>query len=454
MSDSQLLDYLNEQSILILGFGREGQSSLRFLLKHRDRVGLKRLAIADMQAIDLQRFDAELADYPLEIECFSGADYLDRVAEFSLVLKSPGISLKEYTADTIQPGVLAAWPETTVSGQIDLFLRFAPTRDVIGITGTKGKSTTSTLIAQIVEQSGRTVCLAGNIGVPILDRLDSIGSEDVVVLELSSHQLQFVQASPRLAAITNFYPEHLDHYIDYTEYTESKLNILRYQDEDSLFVLNRDDEALSGRATPLVRGRSVDVHMEDGLAYRGLNPHLMGDHHALDVAIAVALCTELGLSHEQICEGIRRFTGIPHRCEYIGTYQGIDFYNDSIATIPEAAIFAIQTLRNVDTLLVGGMDRGIDYSAFIDFLADSDLSTVVCLPQTGHAIFEALELRRPGLAVLVEELSDAVDLAFERTRPGLSCLLSPAASSYHHWQNFEARGNEFRELVTTHKLSV
>lgn len=454
MSKQGIFEYLEGQSVLILGFGREGKSSLEFILKHQNDFQLERLAIADQQAINLDAYTVALEQYPLQLETFTADAYLDRMGEFSLVLKSPGISLRAYTADPIAPGVLQAWPETTISGQIDLFLRFPPSPHVIGITGTKGKSTTSTLITQILKHNGRKTFLAGNIGVPILEQWSDYGSDDVIVVELSSHQLQFVQASPRLAAITNFYPEHLDHYIDYEEYTESKLNILRYQHADSFFVLNRDDQALYERSRALLQGHSVEIAMEDGLVYRGLNPDLMGEHHAVDVAIAVALCTELGLTDEEIREGIKQFTGMPHRCEYIGKHQGIDFYNDSIATIPKATIFAIETIQNVSTLLVGGMDRGIAYDSLIDYLVASELEHVLCMPETGYAIYQAIEARRPGLATMVSDLSEAVDLAFAWTPEGRACLLSPAASSYHLWENFEARGDEFRERVENHKLSV
>lgn len=448
MQRDPLLQYLDGKSILILGFGREGKSSLAFLLKHWQELQISKLAIADMKPVDLAILDVDQtllkAISPL---LYIGEDYLSELGAYDLVLKSPGISLQTYTADTLKPGVLAMWPDTEISGQIDLFLRFGKMKNVIGITGTKGKSTTSTLLAQILRSSGRSTYLAGNIGVPILDSWDEYQEDDYVVVELSSHQLQFVQASPRLAAITNFYPEHLDHYISYDEYLESKLNIIRFQTKNDFFVLNEDDAELCRRSRDLIRGDFIAISMADGLAYRGLNPHLMGDHHAVDVALAAALCRRLGLSEEEIRSGIAGFTGIPHRCEYIGEYRNIRFYNDSIATIPQATLFAIETLRDVDTLIVGGMDRGLDYSNFLEQLVRMGIPHILCLPETGWQLFDTLEDLVPGRAQKVSELSDAVKLAFELTEEGKSCLLSPAASSYHHWKSFEERGDEFKALV-------
>lgn len=450
MGTDPLLAYLRSKSLLILGFGREGKSSLRFLMKHWAELGLTRLGIADRSDVDLIAYETEFLASGIKPEIHSGDSYLDAIGDYDLVLKSPGISLKAYTDKWLRPGYLACWPNTEISGQIDLFLRFAPMPATIGITGTKGKSTTSSLLACILEHSGRSTYLAGNIGVPILDNWDRYREDDHVVVELSSHQLQFVQASPHYAAITNFYPEHLDHYNSYDEYLASKLNILRYQTSTDCFVLNTDDQDLCHRAEGLIRGRTVRVGMVDGLPYRGLNPHLMGDHHALDVALAVSICRELGLDLPAIRAGIEAFPGIPHRCEYVGTYSGIRFYNDSIATIPQATLFAIDTLKDVDVLIVGGMDRGLDYTDFVMRLTDLDLLHVVCLPETGTAIYEALNQEAPGLAIQVDRLTEAVLLGYRLTRPGRSCLLSPAASSYHRWKSFEERGDEFKSLVRSY----
>ncbi len=448
MQQDPLLCYLDGKSILILGFGREGKSSLSFILKHREKLHIPGLAIADRNEINLDNFLIEPSVIDdLSLKTYSGDDYLDAILSYDLVLKSPGISLKAYTTDTIKAGVLAAWPNSEISGQIDLFLRFTKIKNVIGITGTKGKSTTSSLTAHILENSGRNTYLAGNIGIPILDRWDEYSESDYMVVELSSHQLQFVQASPRLAAITNFYPEHLDHYVSYDEYLNSKLNIIRYQDEDGFFVLNEEDQELCKRSRDLIRGHVQRISMKDGLTYRGLNPHLMGDHHAVDVALAAALCERLALSDEEIRAGISSFQGMPHRCEYLGEFDGIKFYNDSIATIPQATLFAIETLHDVDTLIVGGMDRGLDYSHFIEELAGKNIPHILCLPETGTMLYEALEKKVPGRAVKLTELSEAVKMAFQLTEKGKSCLLSPAASSYHHWRSFEERGDEFRTLV-------
>ncbi|NJP41472.1 UDP-N-acetylmuramoyl-L-alanine--D-glutamate ligase [Oscillospiraceae bacterium HV4-5-C5C] len=436
---ARLLAYLSHKRILILGMGREGQASLRFLLRHYEALGQPELGVADARPVTLPALDRQVC-----LRLHTGADYLEAVPQYDLVLKSPGISFKAYTDTWLAPGILKVFPHTEISGQIDLFLRFPPTSRLVGVTGTKGKTTTSTIIADICRGSGWKTWLMGNIGVPVLDAYEQIAAGDIAVLELSCHQLQFVQASPPLALITNLYEEHLDHYRSYDEYCDSKLNIARWQQPEQCFILNDDDPDLKRRCEGLLRGRVKRISEADGEALRKLNPHLNGRHHAYDLAFAATVCQELGISADNIQAGVRSFPGIPHRCEYLGDFSGIHFYNDSIATIPRATEYAIETLGNVATLIVGGMDRGLDYKEFIQYLRQSQVSHFICLPDTGRQVLEAIGPRR---AVAAQNMAEAVRLAYQLTPPGSSCLLSPAASSYNSYKNFEARGDDFRRQI-------
>lgn len=517
MARPRVVDYLRGKSVLILGFGREGRTSYDWLRLHAPELALSRLGIADRGEISLPGVQiAQRSDQPVPpaahtaspaippaatalppVELFTGDDYLSAISHFDLVLKSPGISFRDFTDHWLAPGVLAAFPHTEITGQVDLFLRFGPTRRVVGVTGTKGKSTTTSLTAQIFLNAGRRVHLLGNIGIPVFGAMDQVMPGDVVTLELSSHQLQFTQASPQVAIITNLYEEHLDHYRAYDEYVESKLNIIRNQGPADVFILNTDHPEVVERALPLVKGRVFavaqradgrdpsalaaegDAHLAamgrqparwffyDGarttmlsncgagrsrslveLCPNDQNRALRGIHNACDTAFASAAALALGLDPQDIAPGVAAFPGIPHRLEYIGTYKGIEFYNDSIATIPQSATLAIQTLEKVKTLVAGGMDRGIDYTVFADFLAGCGIQTLICLPDTGKQLASLLKTRAPGLhIVLCEEMEDAVREAFASTPEGTICLLSPAASSYNRYKNFEERGNDFRHWV-------
>ncbi|MDI9469760.1 MAG: UDP-N-acetylmuramoyl-L-alanine--D-glutamate ligase [Bacillota bacterium] len=438
-----LVHAIGHRHLLLLGFGREGRSTLRFIARYRSQLQPQSVTVADRSPLD----PAAVAALDPEARLVSGTDYLDAIHAADYVFKSPGISLRDYTDQWLGEGRLGTWPRAVIGGQIDLLLRFHPCRLLIGITGTKGKTTTATLTAAMLHEAGITAPLIGNIGVPVLDSWETLGPEVVPVVELSSHQLQFAWGSPQLAAITNFYPEHLDHYRSYDEYRDAKLNILRFQNTEGLFARNGADRDLVCRSTLLVRGRVRDLTAADGAPYLGLHDALKGPHHALDMALAACLATAAGADDAAIRRAIRGFETIPHRCEPLGIWSGIHFYNDSIATIPAATELAIQTLGNVDTLIVGGMDRGLDLTDFVDRLLASDIANIICLPDTGRAIHAKLDTQSPGRSILVETLEEAVAVAFSRTAAGRACLLSPAASSYHRWRSFEERGDEFRELV-------
>ena len=451
--DPALIEALHGRRLLLLGFGREGRSSLAFIARHYEALGRPPLAIADQRPVERAGLDALVAGTAVEPDAIAlteGEGYLEAIADADYVFKSPGISLRDYTDAWAGPGRLARWPGAEIGGQIDLLLRFARPAALIGITGTKGKTTTSALVASICRAAGRDVHLIGNIGVPVLDHWEQIGPQSIAVVELSSHQLQFTTASPPSATITNFYEEHLDHYRGYDEYIEAKLNILRYQGPGDLFVLNGDDAELVRRARPLLRGRVIESGAAQGARYLGLNPALIGPHHAVDMALAAALAQSAGCTEEDVRRGIASFEGLRHRCELLGEYRGIRFYNDSIATIPAATRFAVESLAEVSSLIVGGMDRGLDFGDFIAWLAHSGVEHLICLPDTGRQIYAHFQEReRSGApaAHWAEDIEAAVALAYRLTTPGRICLLSPAASSYHRWRSFEERGDAFRDAV-------
>ena len=214
----QLIEYFRERSVLILGFGREGRSTYNFIRKHLPE---KQIGIADMKQI-------ELDDPNVTLHC--GGDYLDAIEKYETVIKTPGISFRDVMVPT----------ETEVTCQTDLFMRFSDCV-CVGITGTKGKTTTSTLIYEIVKQSGKDVFLMGNMGLPVLDSIETI-NKGIAVIEMSSHQLEYTTASPHVAVMTNIYPEHLDHYNGFSGYVAAKLNIIRHQVGCDYFICNAEQD--------------------------------------------------------------------------------------------------------------------------------------------------------------------------------------------------------------------
>ena len=431
---SQIIEYIKDKKVLVLGFGREGKSTYSYIRKHLPE---KELSVADMNKPDINDDGVQL---------IYGENYLDCLGDFDIVFKSPGIAFLE---DDM-------YPETTeITCQTDMFLRFCkPT--VVGITGSKGKTTTSTLIYEILRAGGVNACLIGNIGVPVFEKADEV-DDLVAVVEMSSHQLEFTTASPHVAVLVNIYEEHLDHYkTGFEGYVNAKLNIARYQKAGDTFIYNPEQE-LTGVvdwARVIVNGNGNPVTFTDAANDELVNElwnsteHLQGEHNRQDIAYALAAARVFGVSDDAARQAIKGFGGIEHRMEYVGEINGVKYYNDSIATIPTAVMGAVKALGNVDTLLFGGLDRGIDYDAFIDFLRDCNITNLVGLPETGHSIIKRLKEMGCGKnMVCAEDMADAVNMCDKYTAKGKACLFSPAAASYNFYKNFEEKGRHFKALV-------
>lgn len=427
----QLIDFFRDKTVLILGFGREGKATLNFLRKHYPD---RKFYIADKNAVTLD-------DKNVQLIC--GENYLDCINDFDIVMQSPGISLRDVQ---IKDG-------TTVTGEMDLFLRFVPCKK-IGITGTKGKSTTTTLTYRMLQASGVPSMIMGNIGTPVFECIDEVIGK-VAVIEMSCHQLEFAKASPDIAIFTNAYPEHLDHYNGFEGYIGAKLNIVRYQDENGLFISSADqpleeivgglDFVKSARKKISCKAYETDEFFK---SLTTLSEFLPGENQWQDIFFAATAAREFGVSNEAIEEAVRGFGGIPHRLEKFNVRNGISFYDDAIATIPHAVLSNVKSLGNVGTLIIGGMDRGLDYSEFIDGLMAAPIDNLICMPETGYTIADSLIQKGCTLNVVkCETLEQAVAKSFELTQSGKACLLSPAAASYNRYKNFEEKGNAFKRLV-------
>ena len=427
----KLIEYFKEPSVLILGFGKEGQSTYSFIRRFYPD---KKIAIADKRELKIDDKNVVL---------YTGEKYLDCINDFDIVMQSPGISLREVKVSN----------STEITGQMDLFLRFAKCVK-IGITGTKGKTTTTTLIYNIVKASGRKCALIGNIGVPVFESLDDTDGLTAVI-EMSCHQLEFAKASPHVSVFTNIYPEHLDHYNGFEGYVGAKFNIVKSQSENDYFIFNDDQDEMKKLIDfSKVKSELLPVSIYDGenddflKSLTALNENLKGHHTHQDIFFAAKAAKCIGIEDNAIIEGIKAFSPIAHRMENVGTWKEITFYNDSIATIPHAVMCAVNALEKVDTLIFGGLDRGIDYSSFITELNTCNVSNLIGLPETGEKIIN--ELKKIGCTknmLTVETMDEAVENAYKYTKKGKICLFSPAASSYNKYKNFEEKGNHFKSLA-------
>lgn len=409
---NEIAKMLNGKSILILGFGREGKSTYEFIKKY---VKYTSLGIADKNEIKVPE------------KVYFGENYLDAVLEYDVVIKSPGIPFFGIENE-----------KAIITSQTDLILK-ANRENVIGVTGTKGKSTTTTLIFNILNQAGKDVRLIGNIGVPPLSCLDDINDDTILVCEMSSHQLENLTVSPHIAVILNIFEEHLDHYNSYEDYQLAKVNVFRYQNSNDAVVYNMENKLVKDYVEKYAKGEKI------GFPYEyDVETALLGEHNKKNIMAARLVAKQFRVDEEDIKHTVKNFSGLAHRLEFVGEFNGVKYYNDSISTIPEATINAIKSIENVNTVIIGGMDRGIHYDEFATYLENSGVENIILAYDTGKRIYEKMN---NGKAILVKDLEEAVEVAKKVTKKGMACLLSPAAASYGFFKNFEERGERFKELI-------
>ena len=409
-----ILNRLRGKRILILGFGREVRSTYTFLKKYLpDAV----LAVADKN--------------PLEGVTHAGEDYLQAVYDYDIVVKTPGISLKDFDAKGVE-----------ITSQTDLFLSQFHNQ-TIGISGTKGKSTTTSLIYHLLKESGRDAILTGNIGIPCFDIMEQIHEDSIVVYELSAHQLEYVHNSPRVGVLLNVFEEHLDHFGTFERYKHAKFNLLRYMGADDYAVVH---DSLLMDTLELGVNNVTFSRMDFEIDEEALP--ILGPHNLMNAKAALCACAAYGIDVQELIPHLYTFKPLEHRLESVGTFGGVTFVNDSISTIPQAAIAACQTLGRVDFLLLGGFDRDIDYTPLADYIVEHPVPHLLFTGKAGKRMMQLLKDR--GVAshlVVYHNMEEAFDYLKGHSQPGDICLLSPAASSYDQYKNFEERGRKFKRLA-------
>lgn len=456
MKKEQIIDILKDKKIVILGFGREGISSYNFIRKHFPN---QQLTVADGNA------NLKVDDYQNDkfLSFVLGEEYDRHLNDFDLILKTPGVNLNRLDYFIV--------PQK-ISSQTDLFCQ-AYKQQIIGVTGTKGKSTTASLIYHILKETVGNTLLAGNIGVPFFDIVDQIDDQTIVVAELSAHQLEYVSASPHVAVMLNLFQEHLDHFNSFSNYQLAKFNVTAYQDERDILIYNIDNQYVTdllkshqyqrmffpfSRLSVLADGAySHDTEVVLASNRKITNQydladynHLPGVHNYYNIMAAILACKTHSIDDSAILEALKTFKGLEHRIEFVGKFKDIIFYNDSISTIPEATIAAVKSLRKVETLIVGGFDRGIDYQPLIDFLSENPVRNVVLMGQAGRRILKEWrkqELLMPESFMIEDDFDKIVAYAYQNTAKNKICLLSPAAASYDRFKNFEERGRCFKDKV-------
>lgn len=391
-----IIDKLNDKRILIWGYGREGQSTERFLKK---------------------------CCKPASVKVFEGKRDGFNEDEYDWIIKSPGIVYHEANLKYLS--------------QTEIFLE--EYRDqVIGISGTKGKSTTSSMLYTVLKEcSNKKVIILGNIGQPCLDYFEEIDENTVVVFEMSCHQLAHCEVSPHISIFLNFYEEHLDYYETVERYFKAKSNIALYQKEDDYFFVGDNVPEIETKARVIRMERKKEQAFDLGV---------LGEHNIYNAQFVHYIATQLyGCDEYAVLACMKRFKGLPHRLEHVGDVDGVAYYDDSISTIPEATISAIKSVPNVQTVLIGGMDRGINYDVLIDYIQKNEQYKFICMYDSGKRIYDAVGACEQ--CVYVPDLELAVAEAKKITAEGRACVLSPAAASYGYFKNFEERGERFAGYV-------
>jgi UDP-N-acetylmuramoylalanine--D-glutamate ligase len=439
-------EFLKDKNLVILGYGKQGKATFNYIRKH---FKYKKITIADKNVeIDKTELDKNV-DFKL------GEDYLKDIEKFDLIIKAPGVVLKDVDTSAFENKIITDY---------ELLLKFAPGIK-IGITGTKGKSTTSTVMYNALKLQGKEAFLLGNIGKPILDEVDNLTENSYIVIEVSSHTLEFAKTAPNIAILLNIYPEHLDHVNGMQDYIRAKFNIAVNQCENDYFIYNAENEFMKNYKYNYKKNdvavyfnsenfeNKNKVYLKNDSIYfnnkkimdSNLPRKIQGLHTLNNMMFVLGASEILNLNLEKTIEAIQTTESLEHRMEYVGRVDDIDFYNDAIATIPQATINCIKTLKSVDTLICGGMDRGVDQSELIDFLEKSQVRNIICMPETGYYIYEQLKNKKN--AYKVETIEDAVKTAKNITNPNTICVLSPSASSYSHFKNFEEKGRLYKKCV-------
>ncbi len=454
----ELNNYLKNRKVAIIGLGVSNIP----LLDYMHNVGAK-VTVFDNRIIEDIPKDTmkKITDYAMEFSL--GPNNLSKLEGFDIIFRSPSCLP---TVPELQKEVERG---TILTSEIEMLMKLCPGK-VIGVTGSDGKTTTTTLIYEILKANGYNCYLGGNIGTPLFTKLSEMTPDDIIVLELSSFQLMGMEISPSISVITNISPNHLNVHSSYEEYIDAKKNIFKYQDKDGIIVLNYDN-AITKAAAKEANGKVVffssKTKLEDGIILDGdiikeckdkLRRHILstntvalrGVHNYENICAAIAATSSL-VKVEDAVKAVQEFKGVQHRLEFIRELDGVKWYNDSIGTSPTRTIAGLHSFDERIVLIAGGYDKHLDYTPIAKPILEK-VDSLILIGDTAPKIFDAVkeEAEKQGKDIKIymcDEFKNTVLVAKKVAKPGQIVLFSPASASFDLFRNFEERGNKFKELV-------
>lgn len=453
---------LENKKIGILGLGEENLALILYLKNKGEK-----LTICDQKEDReaLRPYLDKIKDVKYELRL--GKSYLDNLTDFDIIFRTPGLP---YLTPEIQKAKEAG---VIVSSEMKLFFDFCPC-PIVGVTGTKGKGTTASLIGEILKSKFRIqnpeskIYLAGNIGTAPISFLDQLKSNDIVVLELSSFQLQDMEKSPHVAVVLDIKVDHLDYHQNRTEYVESKINIVKHQKQNDFVVINADylTSFEFGAQTPaqaywFSRRKSVDegcfIQNDEIILRMDSNDFpicktdeviLKGAHNLENINAAIVASKLMGADLESIKNTVKSFKGLEHRLEFVRNLNGINFYNDSFSTTPDTTMAAINSFKAPIILLVGGSEKNADFTELGKAIQNSTVKTIISIGQTASKIISAIG-QNHSIEIIndTKPMAEAVKLAFKMSQKNDVVILSPASASFDCYQNYKERGDIFKKAV-------
>ena len=449
-------NFLDGKQVAIIGMGVSNIPLLDYFYDKNAKVTVFSTNILSDEIM------AKINKYRYEVEL--GEDNLSRLKGFDIIFRSPSaLPTKHEFQSAVKKGAI-------LTSEIEMVLKLAPCK-IIGVTGTEGKTTTTSLIYEICKKAGYNCFLGGNIGKPIFTKINQMKPEDIVILELSSFQLMGMTVSPNIAVVTNIFPDHLNVHKSYEEYQDAKKSIFRNQTEEGIVILNKDNE-ITEKFADEVKGKTIffssTKKLKNGYVYdredgfikkctdgkceKILNKNdikLRGIHNYENICAALA-ATETVASKEAQIEAVKNFKGVEHRLEFVREIDGVKYYNDSIGTSPASTIAGLNAFDENIILLAGGSDKGLDYKEIGEVIAKK-VGTLILTGPTAQKIEEAtkqaLSEEKSIKIIHTNNLEESVKVAKEKAKEGDIVLLSPASASFDAFKNFEERGNYFKTLV-------